>query len=286
MSLPESDLQVFKNFEKAGWERAAGPYHQHWGNLSRQSAEAMLDAAEVAPGVRVLDVATGAGYVAAAAARRGAHAIGLDFSGAQVKLAQETFAGIEFRQGDAEHLPFDAGSFDAVVTGFGVNHLPHPECAFLEAFRVLRSGGALAFTVWAVPRPREGFGIVLGAIEAHGFPVALPPAPPYFLFADADEARRALEQAGFVHPQTRIVEQFWRHDTPDRVFDAFNEGAVRATAMLRSQPEQARERIRVAVRSQVEELRQGNAYVIPVPDTLSWSRKPCRLSQPPSTSPW
>jgi SAM-dependent methyltransferase len=274
MSLPESDLEAFKNFEKAGWERAAGPYHQHWGNLSRQSAEAMLDAAGVAAGAPVLDVATGAGYVAAAAARRGAHAIGLDFSDAQVELARATFAGIDFRQGDAEYLPFDADTFDAVVTGFGVNHLPHPERAFSEAFRVLRSGRALAFTVWAAPRPREGFGIVLGAIEAYGLPVALPPAPPYFRFADAEEARRALGQAGFVHPQTRIVGQFWRHDTPDLLFDAFHEGAVRATAMLRSQPEQAREKIRVAVRSQVEELRQGDAYVIPVPAALSWARKP------------
>ena len=118
MSLPESDLDAFKAFEKAGWERAADPYHQHWGNLSRQSAEAMVDAAGVAPGTRVLDVATGAGYVAAAAARRGAHAIGLDFSSAQVELARATFAGAEFRQGDAEQLPFDANTFDAVVIGF------------------------------------------------------------------------------------------------------------------------------------------------------------------------
>ena len=274
MSLPESDLEAFKTFEKAGWERAADPYHQHWGNLSRQSAEAMLDAAGIAPGTRVLDVATGAGYVAAAAARRSAHAIGLDFSSAQVELARATFAGVEFRQGDAEQLPFDANTFDAVVIGFGVNHLPHPERALLEAFRVLTSGGVLAFTVWAAPRPREGFGIVLGAIETHGLPVALPPAPPYFRFADADETRRALEHAGFVQPQTRIVEQFWRHDAPDQVFDAFNEGAVRATAMLRSQPEHAREKIRVAVKGQVEGLRKGDAYVIPVPAVLSWARKP------------
>jgi SAM-dependent methyltransferase len=274
MSLPESDLEAFKTFEKAGWERAADPYHQHWGNLSRQSADAMLDAAGVTRGTHVLDVATGAGYVAAAAARRGAHAIGLDFSGAQVELARATFAGIEFRQGDAECLPFEAETFDAVLIGFGVNHLPHPERAFSETFRVLRSGGSLAFTVWAAPRPHEGFGIVLGAIEAHGLPVALPPAPPYFRFADRDEARRALDEAGFVQTQTRIVDQFWRHDIPSRVFDAFNEGAVRATAMLRSQPEHVREKIRAAVQRQVEELRQGDTYVIPVPAALSWTRKP------------
>lgn len=274
MSLPESDLEAFKNFEKAGWERAADPYHLHWGNLSRQSAEAMLDAAGVTRGSRVLDVATGAGYVAAAAVKRGGRAIGLDFSAAQVELARATSPDIEFRRGDAEHLPFDAAIFDAVVIGYGVNHLPHPECAFSEAFRVLRSGGFLAFTVWASPRPGEGFGIVLGAIDAHGHPSNLPPAPPYFRFADAEEVQRVLEHIGFLEPRTRIVEQAFYHDTPDRLFDAFNEGAVRATAMLRSQPVEAREGIRAVVRSQVEQLRQGDHYVIPVPAALSWARKP------------
>ncbi len=81
-------------------------------------------------------------------------------------------------------------------------------------------------------------------------------------------------QAGFVDPGTRVVEQFWRHDTSDQVFDAFNEGAVRATAMLRGQPAAAREKIRAAVRAEVERLRQDGKYVVPVPAALSWGRKP------------
>jgi ubiquinone/menaquinone biosynthesis C-methylase UbiE len=274
VSSPASDFEAFKAFERNGWEQAADPFHRHWGGLSQQSADAMLDAAGVGPGARVLDVATGAGYVAGAAVERGAHAIGLDFSAAQVALARATYSGVEFQQGDAEHLPFNANTFDAVVVGFGVNHLPQVDHAFREAFRVLKTGGVFAFTVWAAPRPGQGFGIVLGAIEAHGVPAALPPAPPYFRFADADEVWRALKSAGFDEPQTRIVAQFWRHKTPDQVFDAFHEGAVRATAMLRSQPEDVRDKIRVAVRGEVERLWNGDAYVIPVPAALSWARKP------------
>lgn len=127
MTLSELELQVFSSFEKTGWDRAADPYHHHWGDLSRQSAEPMLDAARVTKGSTALDVATGAGYIAAAAANRGAHAIGLDFSQAQVELARSLYPHIEFRQGDAENLPFDERIFDAVVVGFGINHLPHPE---------------------------------------------------------------------------------------------------------------------------------------------------------------
>ena len=277
MTLSELELQAFSSFEKAGWDRAADPYHHHWGDLSRQSAEPMLDAARVKNGSTLLDVATGAGYIAAAAANRGAHAIGLDFSQAQVELARSLYPYIEFRQGDAENLPFDEKTFDAVVVGFGINHLPHPERVFAEAYRVLKRGGSFAFTVWATPKPGEAFGMVLGAIQ-NGEPNAkLPPAPPYFPYfrcADAEEARRVLEQTGFIEPNTCLVPQHWHHDTPDQVFDAFNEGAVRATAMLRAQSAERREKIRIIVRGQVERLREGDKYVVPVPAALSWVRKP------------
>jgi hypothetical protein len=129
--------------------------------------------------------------------------------------------------------------------------------------------------VWAAPKPGEGFGIVLGAIEAHGDSSAkLPPAPPYFRFADAAEAQHVFEQIGFVEPQTRLVPQFCHHETPDQLFDPFNEGAVRATAMLQSQPAATRDKIRAVVRNEVERLRRNGKYVVPVPAALSWARKP------------
>ena len=275
MALSKSDLRAFKEFEKSGWERAADPYHHHWGKLSQQSAEPLLDAAKVVAGRKVLDVATGAGYIAAAAAKRGAQAIGLDFSEAQVRLARRMYPDVEFRQGDAENLPFEANTFDALVVGFGINHLPDPEAAFAEAFRVLKIGGYFAFTVWAAPEENPGFGIVLGAIEKYGEPNAnLPPAPPYFRFADRDQTRRALEEAGFVGPLTQLVPQYWRHRSPNEVFDAFNERAVRATAMLRSQSDDAREKIREVVRKEVANFREGEGYVVPVPAALSSARKP------------
>ena len=80
----------------------------------------------------------------------------------------------------------------------------------------------MAFTVWAAPKQGEGFGIVLGAIAEHGVPdPSLPPAPPYFRFADAAEARRVFASTGFIASATRIVPQFWRHSTPRRGLRSF-----------------------------------------------------------------
>ena len=277
MVLSESERRAFGAFEKRGWNTAADPYHRHFGALTRQSSEALLDAACVQAGRNVLDVATGPGYVAASARRRGADVIGLDFSPVQIEIARKTYPDIEFQQGDAENLLFEAGRFDAVVMGFCLVHLPNAERAIAEAFRVLKPGGYFAATVWANPAPGTAYDIVLGAIERHGAKVDLPSGPPFFRFADPEEAGRVLAAAGFVEPRTQLVPQHWRHASPDDLFAAFTEGTVRAAAVLRAQPEQVREKIRLAVREGVLKLGQVDGdYVIPAPAAVSSGRKPLR----------
>jgi len=106
----------------------------------------------VGPGARVLDVATGPGYVAARAAARGAAAVGVDIAAAMVSLAARRHPELEFRQGDAEALPFADASFDAVLGNFVMLHLGRPEQAAAEFARVLAPGGRLALTVWDLPQ--------------------------------------------------------------------------------------------------------------------------------------
>ena len=97
----------------------------------------MLDAARVTRGMRVLDVCCGPGMLSAGALERGAEAIGLDFSVEAVELARKLVPKGRFEQGDAQALPFPAASFDAVLCGYGLMHLPEPAAALREMLRVL-----------------------------------------------------------------------------------------------------------------------------------------------------
>jgi SAM-dependent methyltransferase len=269
------DPEAFHAFEQSGWERASAHYEDAFGTLTPQAAGPLLDAAGVSRGRRVLDVATGPGPIAAAAAERGADVIGLDFSAAMIAESRRRHPAIAFREGDAETLPFDASSFDAVVMNFGLLHLAQPDTAIAEAHRVLRSGGRYALTVWAPPEEAIGFGLVLAAVRDFGNPdVPLPEGPPFFRFSDHAEFRRTLEHAGFsdVHVQTLALT--WHLSSPDAVFDAISRGGVRTAAVLRAQAPAALDAIRAAVRRGVERYEQDGVFPVPMPAVLASGQKP------------
>jgi SAM-dependent methyltransferase len=264
------DPDAFHAFERAGWERAAEHYADVFGDVTTKMAAPLLDAVNAGAGTRLLDVATGPGFVAAAAAARGAIVTGVDFSPAMIADARRRHQGVTFREGDAEALPFDRDSFDAVVMSFGLLHLARPETAIAEAHRVLRAGGRYAFTVWAAPETAVAFGMTLKAIEEFGRPnVTLPEGPPFFRFSDADESRRVLEHAGFSHVDVRVVPLTWTLASADGVYDALSRGGVRTAAVLRAQTPEALAAIRSAIRRSAERYRQGDRFVLPMPAVLA-----------------
>lgn len=268
------DPTAFRRFEHDGWQRVSRQYHDTFQGLTRQAVGPLLDAAGAGPGARILDVATGPGYVAASAAEWGAHVVGVDFSETMVALARQLHPSIEFVEGDAEELTFPAASFDAVVMNFGLLHFARPERALAEAHRLLRPGGRIAFTVWAKPEEAVAFGIVLGAIQAHGDPNApLPAGPPFFRFSDPDECARTLLGVGFVAPAIRTVPQVWRLGSPDALLDVIQGSTVRTAALLRAQSAEALGAIRIAVREAMAGYAKGAAFELPMPAILATAVK-------------
>ena len=92
---------TFHDFELAGWQRAAEHYDDAFGSLTTQTIQPLLKAAGVTARTRVLDIATGPGGVAAAAADLGATPVGIDFSAHMIAIARQEHPSLRFEEGDA-----------------------------------------------------------------------------------------------------------------------------------------------------------------------------------------
>jgi len=144
------DLEAIKAKQQQTW--ASGDYHEIATTIPIIS-ELLADAADLRAGSRVLDVAGGSGNTALAAARTGADVVSLDYVPALLERskARATAEGLHYETvvGDAEAMPFDDASFDAVVSVVGVMFAPNHQRAADELLRVTRPGGTIALASWA-----------------------------------------------------------------------------------------------------------------------------------------
>ncbi len=156
MTTGNSAATEFKTKDAASYNAVAQSFDRFVAQLSAPVATHLVELAELAPGMRALDVGTGTGIVAlCAAARMGplGKVTGVDLSDGMLEVARQNARGrgladrVEFRKMDAESLDCKDGSFDAVVSLFALRHFPHPETALQEMHRVLRRGGRLVLAV-------------------------------------------------------------------------------------------------------------------------------------------
>ena len=257
--------QSFRDFEYNGWQKSVEEYNNHFTSLTNQMIEPLLNSVNAQKGTKILDIATGPGYVAAAAAQLQCHVIGLDFSDSMLKKAKQLNPKVEFIQGEADFLPFENEEFDAVVMNFGILHLAQPQKAINEAFRVLRQSGKFAFTVWDVLDKSIGIKLVHQAIKTYGnFEISLPEGPPFFYFSEAENCIDALQKAGFSHPLVSKFSLTWELANADELFDAFYQGTARTGGFLRSQTEQNISDIRNAVHQTSLSYLEKNKLILPM----------------------
>ena len=148
-AAPLPDFDAVKRRQQATW--AAGDFSVVAARIQFQ-AEHLCETADLQAGMRVLDVATGSGNAALAAARRGCEVVGVDYVPALLERGRIRAAAehldVEFLEGDAEDLPVPAASFDAVTSIYGVMFAPHHRRAAAELARVCRPGGIIALACW------------------------------------------------------------------------------------------------------------------------------------------
>ena len=270
------DPQAFRDFEIAGWETKAVDYHRFYEPITSHVIEPLLDAANVGSGTSVLDVATGPGYVAARAAARGASVVGVDISEGMAALAAALHPEIEFRQADAETLPFADGSFDAVVANFLVPHLGLPENVVVELTRVLAPGGRLALTTWDAPQRTRLLGVLVDAVVLAGAkpPPNLPPGPPFFRFSAEDEFAALLHQAGLEGIEIQSASFTHRLSGSDELWNGLLTGTIRTAPLVLWQMVETQGRIREAFDRLVCTYAVNGGIELPVSVKLASGRKP------------
>jgi SAM-dependent methyltransferase len=173
----------------------------------------LLARVPIGPGTQVLDIAAGTGNVAIPAAKLGAHVTALDLTPEllDVGRGRAEAAGVELDwvEGDAEDLPFEDGSFDVVLSTFGIQFAPRHAVAAREALRVTRPGGTIGVINWT---PGGHIGRVLKAVGAR-----LPKPPEYAspppLWGD-EEHVRGLFSTGAELEFERATNPFTGFDSP------------------------------------------------------------------------
>jgi ubiquinone/menaquinone biosynthesis C-methylase UbiE len=169
-SVAPADFVAVKARQRVAW--SSGDYAVV-GTTLQIVGEELAEALDLRSGQRVLDVAAGNGNATLAAARRGCQVTSTDYVPALLERAGERAAAdrlsIDFREADAENLPFEDGAFDAVMSTFGVMFTPDQDRAASELMRVCRGGGKIGLANWT---PDGFIGRLFGTI---GKVIAPPP---------------------------------------------------------------------------------------------------------------
>lgn len=256
------DPDAFQEFERTGWNEVAAVYAELVDSFELTSGPAggaILDAARVGPGQRVLDVATGPGFLAGLALERGATVVGIDIAETMVAIARGRHPAARFEVGAAEDLPVRDRAYDAVVSAWGLPHFADHSTFFTEARRVLKPRGRLSLGTWCPPPGNQFFALLLGALTGHATNSPnLPAGPDMFRYADPNLVERELTTAGFVNVSVSPVDFTVRLDNgAEDLIRFLAAGSVRSRALYLAQPPDTRDRIDANLHEQLATTADG-----------------------------
>lgn len=213
--------KALKAKHRAMW--ALGDYPALASDLLRDLGSTIVQASGIGAGQRVLDIAAGSGNAAIPAAQAGASVVASDLTPELLDIgrrkAEELGVSLEWRQADAEALPFSDGEFDTVISVVGIMFAPHHEASARELLRVCRAGGTLGLINWTP----EGF---IGQMFATMKPYAAPPPPgstPPPRWGNEDHVRSLLGDQVTDFTATRKVLPVTAFDSAEAFRDYFKE---------------------------------------------------------------
>ena len=261
--MAEFDAARFKREERAGYNLIAARYAAG-SDLRAGLNAALLDAAGLEPGQRVLDLASGPGVLAREAARQVPGGLVVASDIAEQALAEGRRRAPDgrllFAAADAERLTFADGAFDRVLCGLGLMFFPDVPRALAEMRRVLRPGGRAVFSVWGEEARAPLVSCALQCIRRVLPPPRAERLSP-FRFGRPALLRQTLEDAGFAGVELQAHVLSCAFASPQEYWQAFRDLAGGAAAGLSRLPAETLDRLGREVARELAPHRRGEGYL-------------------------
>ncbi|MBZ5492168.1 MAG: methyltransferase domain-containing protein [Acidobacteriia bacterium] len=251
-----------------GRANASQKWRRQSAAMGNDMTRAIVAAAQVQPGMRVLDIACGTGEPSISLASDlagGGEVVGIDISPAPLKIAaeratQRSLSNVTFQQADAHHLPFADNTFDRITSRLGVmffSDLPH---ALGEMRRVLQPAGKAILLVWG-PMEQPYFQTTIGTV-LRMLPGVVVPESGRKMFALGNKGvlSQALRQSGFSQAKEEMITVPWTWmGTPEEVWEYFQDVAVPFASLIQSIPADRRPEIDAAVLKAISQYYDGTS---------------------------
>lgn len=248
--------EQFKAQQRQIWDNAAAGWQTWWATIERGAqrvSDKLVELAEIKPGDRVLDIATGIGEPAVTAARRvkpNGKVVATDISPQMLAIAKARAKSLgldsvmEFRESDAEALDFPKSTFNAILSRWGLMFLPNLPAALVMIKQLLAPDGRLSAAVWSAPSKVPLLDLVFSTVRKQ-INAPAPPAgtPGPFALADAGALERSFRQAGFKDIRIEILEITFGFDSPESYTRLHQQVTAPIQAMLSSQTEERKKQV-------------------------------------------
>src|ERR671914_2936357 len=235
------------------WDNAAARWQTWWETFERGAqkvSDKIVELAEIKPGDRVLDIATGIGEPAVTAARKvmpNGKVLATDISPQMLAIAKTRAASlglngiIEFRESDGEKLdlPDQTAKFDAILSRFGLMFFPNLPVALVRIRQMLITNGRLSAAVWSAPSKVPLLDLAFTTVRKQiNAPAPPPETPGPFALADVEALKRSFSQAGFKDIRIETLQTTFSFDSPESFTRMHQQVTAPITAMLANHAEE------------------------------------------------
>jgi ubiquinone/menaquinone biosynthesis C-methylase UbiE len=252
---PAFNPDEFKAQQRQMWNNAAAGWQDWWETIecgAQKVSDKIVELAEIKPGDKVLDIATGIGEPAVTAARKvmpNGRIVAIDISPQMLAIAKTRAASlgldgiVEFRESDGEKLDLldQTAKFDAVLSRFGLMFFPSLPSALVKIRHLLITNGRLSAAVWSTPSKVPLIDLAFASVRKQVNAPAPPPGTPGpFALADIEALKQLFSQSGFKDIKVDTFQITFEFDSPESYTKHIQQTATRIPEMLANQAEEVK----------------------------------------------